>query len=89
MKQSLLILSALAAAWLLARWLDRRRHPRHRKVKDPLDHPLLWLSPSDAFTVRDLLNGGVVILGRTGAGKTTSSGKAFATALIKLGANRT
>lgn len=56
-----------------------------RFAKDPLDAELLRLSAKDAFTVRDLLNGGVAIFGRTGSGKTSSSGKALANAIVRLG----
>ncbi len=52
---------------------------------DPLDAELLRWNENDAFTVRDLLNGGVAIFGRTGSGKTSSSGKALANAIVRLG----
>lgn len=57
---------------------------RRRRQADVLDHVLLAWNESDRFTVRDLLNGGVAILGRTGSGKTSSSGKAIANALARL-----
>jgi hypothetical protein len=41
---------------------------------NPLDVPLLWWSNSDPFRVRDLLNGGVAIFGRSGSGKSSGSG---------------
>ncbi len=53
------------------------------KVRDALDAVLLNWNESDAFTVRDLLNGGVAIFGRTGSGKTSSSGKALANAVVR------
>lgn len=66
---------------------NRRRgtgsHIRRRQP-DMLDHVLLGWNDSDRFTVRDLLNGGVAIFGRTGSGKTSSSGKAIANALARL-----
>jgi len=52
-------------------------------VKDSLVSVLLWWGENDAFTVRDLLNGGVAIFGRTGSGKTSSSGKALANAIVR------
>lgn len=54
-------------------------------VKDSLASVLLWWGENDAFTVRDLLNGGVAIFGRTGSGKTSSSGKALANAIVRHG----
>lgn len=41
-----------------------------------------WTRP-DRFTVRDLLNGGLLIFGITGAGKSSSSGKQIARALVR------
>ncbi len=52
-------------------------------AKDTLASVLLWWGENDAFTVRDLLNGGVAIFGRTGSGKTSSSGKALANAIVR------
>lgn len=49
---------------------------------DPLATPLIHLTAHDPFTVRDLLNGGVCIMGRSGSGKTSSSGMCFARELI-------
>lgn len=56
-------------------------------VKDALDAVLLHWTDTDAFTVRDLLNGGVAIFGRTGSGKTSSSGKALARAVVRNGSS--
>ncbi|MBX9655577.1 type IV secretory system conjugative DNA transfer family protein [bacterium] len=47
-----------------------------------LDRPLLWWTRRDAFRVRDLLNGGLLILGITGSGKSSSSGKKIARAIV-------
>jgi hypothetical protein len=50
---------------------------RARKVAvaaSVLDWVILTWTPKDRFTLRDLLNGGIAILGRTGSGKTSSSG---------------
>ena len=51
---------------------------------EPLDRVLLNWDEDNAFTVRDLLNGGCCILGRTGSGKTSSSGKQIGEAIIRL-----
>lgn len=48
----------------------------------PLDSPLLQWNPRDAFRVRDLLNGGCLILGRAGSGKTSSSGRTLMQAIV-------
>lgn len=53
------------------------------RVKDALDAVLLHWSENDPFSVRDLLNGGVAIFGRTGSGKTSSSGKVLANAVVR------
>lgn len=45
------------------------------KALTDLDTPLFCWSQFDCFRVRDLLNGGVAILGRAGSGKTSSSGR--------------
>jgi hypothetical protein len=47
-----------------------------------LDRPLFHWTPHDAFTVRDLLNGGLLILGRAGSGKTSSSGRQLMQAIV-------
>ncbi len=49
-----------------------------------LDTPLLRLSPSDSFTVRDACQG-VNILGSIGSGKTSGSGQALAGAYLRAG----
>jgi hypothetical protein len=43
---------------------------------------LFWWTPRDPFTVRDLLNGGSLILGRAGSGKTSSSGRMLMQAIV-------
>lgn len=57
---------------------------KRRRSPDGLDRVLFAWNDSDQFTVRDLLNGGVAIFGRTGSGKTSSSGKVLANALARL-----
>lgn len=51
---------------------------------DMLDQPLLRLSKTDHFTVRDAVQG-VAILGGIGSGKTTGSGAALAAAYLRAG----
>ena len=46
---------------------------RKRRPRDVLETVLINWTRSDPFTVRDLLNGGVAIFGRSGSGKTSSS----------------
>jgi hypothetical protein len=51
--------------------LFRRKNPPH-----PLDDTLFgWNPPLEPYRVRDLLNGGALVLGRAGSGKTNSSGR--------------
>jgi hypothetical protein len=57
----------------------------HRKPPaDKLDRVLLRWDEENVFTLRDILSGGVAIFGRTGSGKSSSSGKAVARALVGL-----
>lgn len=49
-----------------------------------LDAPLLKLSPHDAFTLRDAVQG-VLITGGIGSGKTSGSGQALAGAYLRAG----
>jgi hypothetical protein len=49
---------------------------------DKLDTPLLRWTEQDYFRVRDLLNGGMLILGRAGSGKTSSSGRTLMQAIV-------
>lgn len=78
-----LICVALA---ILAHYAIRRRKALNaagKSARDALSQVLLWWSKSDPFTLRDLLNGGVAIFGRTGSGKTSSSGKALANGIVR------
>lgn len=79
-----LIVAGLIAALLLAKWLDVRRQRQPKKVADKLDTPMMAWGPNDNLTVRDLLNGGISIIGRAGSGKTSSSGRMIGTAVIQL-----
>ena len=84
-----LLYGLIFLALLLAATYAIRRHQAIRAgvatAKDSLASVLLWWGEHDAFTVRDLLNGGVAIFGRTGSGKTSSSGKALANAVVRHG----
>lgn len=62
----------------------KRRSVRRTLPADGLDRVLLNWDEDNAFTVRDLLSGGCCILGMTGSGKTTSSGKRIGHALVRL-----
>jgi hypothetical protein len=53
-----------------------------RKLAHPLDRALFNWTPYDPFRVRDLLNGGCLILGRAGSGKTSSSGRMLMQAVV-------
>jgi hypothetical protein len=44
-----------------------------RRAKDALDQPLFWWDSLDPFSIRDLLNGGLLSVGRSGSGKTSSA----------------
>ena len=72
MNDSLVGLLLVLAGLMLFLW-PRKRRMRRRKA--PLDAELARWTPDDPFTVRDLLNGGVLVLGRAGSGKTSSSGR--------------
>ena len=64
--------------WRVVRAVWRRR----TLPGDALDRVLIFWNASDVFTVRDLLNGGVSIIGRAGSGKTSSSGKLLGNAIV-------
>jgi hypothetical protein len=52
------------------------------KRKYSLDDPLFHWTPRDPYRVRDLLNGGCLILGRAGSAKTSSSGRTLMQAIV-------
>lgn len=79
-------LAVAAVGLVMMVWAAVAGRPQiQRKVRDALDVALLRWSDSDVFTVRDLLSGGVAVFGRTGSGKTSSSGKALAKAIVGYG----
>jgi hypothetical protein len=64
------------------RMASRERPQVGRVARGSLGQVLLRWTPRDAFTVRDLLNGGCVILGRAGSGKTSSSGRTLMQSIV-------
>ncbi|HEX4132935.1 MAG TPA: TraM recognition domain-containing protein [Pirellulales bacterium] len=61
------------------RWFTKLKTPA---TADPLDHPLFYWTARDHFTVRHLLDGGILNLGRTGSAKTSSSMKQLGRAVV-------
>lgn len=55
------------------------------KNVDILDRPILAISESDILTFRDLVEGGVLITGGLGSGKSSTSGKALAMGMLRAG----
>ena len=71
-------------ASVMARLLPGAGQLKRRPKKfNPLDRTLLHWNTVDRFTVRDLLNGGVCITGRSGSGKTSSSGRQIGNSIIR------
>lgn len=58
--------------------------PPKPAASDGLDRVLLNWDAENSLTVRDLLSGGIAIFGRTGSGKTSSSGRAVAEAVVRM-----
>jgi hypothetical protein len=55
-------------------------------AKDPvLDQEMLWLSDSDCLRFRDLVEGGTLITGGLGAGKSSTSAKNLAMSFLRSG----
>jgi hypothetical protein len=78
---------AIAFLFILALLRLRSKRAQKSNFKGNLASGLLgqilfWWSPLDQFRVRDLLNGGVVILGRAGSGKTSSSGRTLMASIV-------
>lgn len=57
-------------------------HRRYKRMRN-LDRVLFRWTRHDCFTMRDLLNGGLLILGITGSGKSSSSSRQVALALAR------
>jgi type IV secretory pathway TraG/TraD family ATPase VirD4 len=68
------------------RTLLRRAFGRRTEAATPydLDRVLLRWTPQDPWTVRDAVSG-TLIVGRTGSGKTSASGKAIALSMLRSG----
>jgi hypothetical protein len=56
--------------------------PNH---EDILDRPILWLSDKDHLSLRALVEGGTLITGRLGSGKSSTSGRALALGFLRAG----
>jgi hypothetical protein len=78
----MLALIILIVGTLAMTQLCRMRPVRAKAAKTVLDAVLLRWTPHDPFTMRDLLNGGVAIVGRAGSGKTSGSGRKLADAIV-------
>lgn len=77
--------TAFITAKLIERWLNRpKRLPAPKRRSDPMDQPLMWWTEDDPMRVRDVLNGGIAIFGRTGSGKTSGSGFQIGKAIVGL-----
>jgi hypothetical protein len=84
MNSVVVLLAVIVTGLAIAHWLEKRQTIRPRKlIRDLLDMPLLYWSDGNPFTIRDLLNGGVSITGRAGSGKTSSSGREIAQAIVQ------
>jgi hypothetical protein len=64
-------------------FISQRRAMRVKRVADVIDQVLYWWTPNDPYRVRDLLNGGTLILGRSGSGKTSSSGRTLMRKIVE------
>lgn len=73
-----------AVVFALVLLLVMQRHRRRKRwiAQEGLDTVLFRWTDRNPFTVRDLLNGGVVILGRAGSGKTSGSGRLLGVSII-------
>jgi hypothetical protein len=85
-KSAMVLAVILAGLWILKRIEMRVQKrpvsPARNKQADPLGKVLLYWTANDPFRIRDLLNGGVCVMGRSGSGKTSSSGKEIGQAII-------
>lgn len=75
--------TALLVTGLFCAAMTRLRRRRTKQVLSALETVLFDWTKLDPFTIRDLLNGGVAVFGRTGSGKTSSSGKLLARKIVQ------
>ena len=77
---------ALVVAAVVRRWSTRKRQADqgNKLAASGLDQALFKWSDRDPFRVRDLLNGGALIVGRAGSGKTSSSGRTLMQAIVNF-----
>jgi hypothetical protein len=55
---------------------------KRKQKMHPLDVPLLHFTPYGLYRIRDILNGGLLILARSGSGKTSSSGRVITQKIV-------
>ncbi|QEL18775.1 type IV secretory system conjugative DNA transfer family protein [Limnoglobus roseus] len=84
MQDIIYLLICFGGVFLLTQVFGKKRNAVVRTAGGILDRVLIWWSDKDPLTVRDLLNGGIAIFGRTGSGKTSSSGKCLARGIVGL-----
>ena len=84
MNQGMVGAAILGVMILYLAWSALRKIRGNRTLAgDALDAVLFMWTASDPFTVRNLLNGGVSIIGRAGSGKTSSSGKLLGNSIVR------
>ena len=76
---TVVVLLVIAALLVAAKWREKRMSPA-KPPADYLDTPLMYWSPHDPFTIRDLLRS-ISIMGATGSGKTSGIGYQLGKAL--------
>jgi hypothetical protein len=74
--------AAIGTIFIVHAALSGMRRPSGQASGDGLDRVLFHWDEENVFTERDLLAGGVGIYGMTGSGKTSSSGRVLAEALV-------
>ncbi len=75
--------AAVGTIFIVHAALSGMRRPTRQASGDGLDRVLFHWDEENVFTERDLLAGGVGIYGMTGSGKTSSSGRVLAEALVR------
>ena len=80
----LIAIGLAGAAHYAINRFKRRRNAEKAAEADPLGRVLFRWGEDAPCTVRDLLAGGIVIFGRAGSGKTSSSGYQNGKALARL-----